>query len=65
MKKYEVPYENLVERNVGILSSEAQERIRKMHIGVIGIGGVGGLISILLAKTGFGKMTKTPLKSVI
>lgn len=57
MKKYEVPYENLVERNVGILSSDAQERIRKMHIGVIGIGGVGGLISILLAKTGFGKIT--------
>lgn len=57
MKKCEVPYENLVERNVGILSSDAQKKIRKMHIGIIGVGGVGGLISILLAKTGFGKIT--------
>lgn len=56
MGDFKVPYENLVERNVGILSEETQKIIRNTCVAVIGVGGVGGLTAILLAKTGYGKI---------
>jgi len=46
-------YEQLFERNYGILSAEEQERIRDARVAIIGCGGIGGVIAIVLARSGF------------
>lgn len=45
-------YENYFERNYGIYTEEEQERIRNGRVTLIGSGGIGGLISIALARSG-------------
>lgn len=45
-------YEELFCRNLGIYSAEEQERIRKSRMAIIGCGGVGGVIALVLARSG-------------
>lgn len=45
-------YENYFERNFGIYTNEEQERIRTGQVTIIGSGGIGGLIAIVLARSG-------------
>jgi len=47
------PYELLFERNLGVFSERDQERIREAKIMIIGVGGMGGSLAIILARTGF------------
>jgi molybdopterin/thiamine biosynthesis adenylyltransferase len=49
-------YNEGVERNIGIVSISEQEKIKNTTVGVVGVGGCGGLTSILLAKMGFGRI---------
>jgi molybdopterin/thiamine biosynthesis adenylyltransferase len=46
-------YYELFERNLGIFTQKDQERIRETKVMIIGVGGMGGALSILLARTGF------------
>ena len=45
-------YRVFFDRNMGIFSESDQENIRKAKIMVVGTGGIGGTISIILARTG-------------
>ncbi len=45
-------YEELFARNLGIYSAEEQERIRKSRMAIIGCGGIGGVIALVLARSG-------------
>ncbi len=45
-------YKKLFERNFGIFTVEEQERIRNANILIIGCGGIGGVITISLARSG-------------
>ena len=45
-------YRVFFDRNMGIFSEPDQENIRKAKIMVVGTGGIGGTISIILARTG-------------
>jgi len=48
-----IDYYELFERNLGILTQKDQERIREARVMIVGIGGMGGAVAILLARTGF------------
>ncbi len=50
-------YEEIVHRNFGVYSLEEQRRIRKASVALIGLGCVGGLVALMLARTGVGRMT--------
>ena len=45
-------YEDLFGRNLGIYSVEEQERIRNSKMAIIGCGGIGGVIALVLARSG-------------
>lgn len=45
-------YEQLFERNYGIFSVEEQNRIRSAKVVIVGVGGVGGTIATVLARSG-------------
>jgi hypothetical protein len=47
-------YEELFERNYGVFSPAEQERIRNARIVIIGCGGIGGVVAIILARSGIG-----------
>ncbi|MEM1517378.1 MAG: ThiF family adenylyltransferase [Thermofilum sp.] len=46
-------YMELFERNLGVLTEKDQERVREARVMIIGVGGMGGALAILLARTGF------------
>lgn len=48
-------YEELFERNYGILSATQQERLRKSKILIVGCGGIGGTVAVILARAGLEK----------
>jgi len=48
-----VDYYELFERNLGIFTQKDQERIREAKVMILGLGGMGGALAILLARTGF------------
>jgi molybdopterin/thiamine biosynthesis adenylyltransferase len=50
-----VSYYDLFERNIGVFTQKDQERIREAKIMIIGVGGMGGTVAVLLARTGFTK----------
>lgn len=50
-----VSYYDLFERNMGVFTQKDQERIREAKIMIIGVGGMGGTVAVLLARTGFTK----------
>ena len=45
-------YEQLFERNFGILNPDEQDRVRKAKVVIIGCGGIGGVIALTLARSG-------------
>jgi molybdopterin/thiamine biosynthesis adenylyltransferase len=47
-------YEDLFQRNIGILNKKDQQKLRKSRIAIAGLGGVGGIQAITLARTGIG-----------
>jgi hypothetical protein len=47
-----VTYEQFFERNYGVLSAKQQERIRRGKVVIIGCGGIGGVIAVVLARSG-------------
>lgn len=54
-KKWTAEYANLVNRNIGLISEEQQERLRTFKISVLGMGGVGGTAFEILVRCGIGK----------
>lgn len=51
-KQASYEYQVAIERNMGVFSESDQDNIRKARIVVVGTGGIGGTISIILARTG-------------
>jgi molybdopterin/thiamine biosynthesis adenylyltransferase len=47
-----VKYEQLFERNYGIYSTQEQARIRAAKVVIVGVGGVGGTVATILARSG-------------
>lgn len=45
-------YDRAFQINSGILSSDEQERLRQARVTILGVGGVGGTIAIILARSG-------------
>ena len=45
-------YQELTERNIGIISIEEQEILRQAHVGVFGVGGIGCRIAEILVRSG-------------
>ncbi|HWB13940.1 MAG TPA: ThiF family adenylyltransferase [Pirellulales bacterium] len=50
-------YEEAFSRNIGLFTAEEQQRLRRSHVAIAGMGGVGGVHLIALARTGIGKFT--------
>jgi tRNA A37 threonylcarbamoyladenosine dehydratase len=48
-------YEEAFSRNVGLISSSEQERLRKACVAIAGLGGVGGVHAVTLARLGVGR----------
>ena len=53
----EVKMEGIFDRTALLLGDEAMERLRKSHVAVFGVGGVGGYIVEALARSGIGEIT--------
>lgn len=49
--------EQAFSRNLGWLTSAEQETLLRLHVGIIGMGGVGGQYAEILARLGVGKFT--------
>jgi len=49
-------YSDLTQRNIGLLSEEQQNRLKTSCIAVFGVGGLGGVISEILARCGVGSI---------
>jgi molybdopterin/thiamine biosynthesis adenylyltransferase len=49
-------YKKMVERNVGIITNEQQEKLKECEIPIFGVGGLGGIVAELLARCGVGKL---------
>lgn len=50
-------YEKAFCRNLGLVSSQEQEKLRTSHVAIAGLGGVGGVHLVTLARLGIGKFT--------
>ena len=50
-------YNEAFSRNIGLLTQEEQDRLRRSHVAIAGMGGVGGVHLITLARTGIGNFT--------
>jgi molybdopterin/thiamine biosynthesis adenylyltransferase len=50
-------YEEAFSRNLGLISREEQTRLRTTRVAVAGLGGVGGVDLVTLARLGIGKFT--------
>jgi hypothetical protein len=48
-------YPKFFERNYGVLTEEEQERIRRARVAIIGCGGIGGVMAVVLARSGVGR----------
>lgn len=47
-------YKNMVERNIGILGEERQEKLRATTIPVFGVGALGSISAEILVRSGVG-----------
>ncbi len=45
-------YKNIANRNIGLLKEEEQVKLKKSCVAICGVGGLGGVISEILARTG-------------
>lgn len=50
-------YEQAYLRNIGLFTEEQQQRLRAAKVTVAGVGGVGGIQAVTLARYGIGEMT--------
>lgn len=50
-------YETAFSRNLGLVSPQEQQVLRKSRVAVVGMGGVGGIDLVTLARLGIGKFT--------
>ena len=50
-------YEEAFGRNRGIISKEEQDRLRNSRVAIVGMGGVGGINLVTLARLGIGRFT--------
>ena len=50
-------YLHRVRRNLGVLTTAQQDRLRRAHVFIIGCGGVGGTVAMSLARAGVGRFT--------
>jgi len=50
-------YDDLFERNHGILTGDQQKRLRDARVLIVGAGGVGGTVATVLARSGVGRFT--------
>jgi len=50
-------YGEAFSRNLGLVSPTEQERLRESHVAVAGLGGVGGIDLVALARLGIGRFT--------
>ena len=50
-------YDQVYLRNIGIFTGRQQARLRQAKITVAGVGGVGGIQAVTLARMGIGEMT--------
>jgi molybdopterin/thiamine biosynthesis adenylyltransferase len=50
-------YDEAFSRNLGLISSLEQERLRSSHVAIAGMGGVGGVHLVTLARLGIGKFS--------
>jgi len=50
-------YEEACARNLGLISPEEQQRLRSSRVAIIGMGGVGGIHLVTLARLGIGRFT--------
>jgi len=50
-------YQELVQRNVGFITAEQQEKLRSTKVAVFGVGGIGGTAFEVLVRTGIGKFS--------
>ncbi len=50
-------YEEAFARNVGLISPEEQQRLRRSRVAIVGMGGVGGVHAVTFARLGVGAFT--------
>ena len=50
-------YEEAFTRNVGLISPEEQQRLRRTRVAIVGMGGVGGVHAVTFARLGVGAFT--------
>ncbi|MEN9798430.1 MAG: hypothetical protein RL653_2126 [Pseudomonadota bacterium] len=50
-------YEELFTRNIGFVDENEQAHLRAAHVAVLGVGGMGGVVAQLLARSGVGTLT--------
>ncbi len=51
------PYEELFTRNIGFIDENEQALLRNAHFAVLGVGGMGGVVAQLFARSGVGALT--------
>ena len=56
-QKWNPEYQNLVNRNIGLINKEQQERLRTSKISVFGMGGIGSPAFEVLVRCGIGKFS--------
>ena len=47
-------YKELVNRNIGLVTKEQQEKLKNSCVAIFGLGGIGGVVAELLARCGIG-----------
>jgi molybdopterin-synthase adenylyltransferase len=50
-------YEEIFQRNFGVYTPEEQQRLREGAVAIAGLGCVGGMVAVILARTGVGTLT--------
>ncbi len=50
-------YLGMFERNYGVYSKSEQEKIRKARVLIVGVGGIGGTVAVILARSGVQNFT--------
>jgi tRNA A37 threonylcarbamoyladenosine dehydratase len=50
-------YEDAFMRNLGLINPTEQQQLRRSHVAIAGMGGVGGIDVVALARLGIGKFT--------
>src|SRR6185295_10269814 len=51
------PYEELFTRNIGFVDENEQGLLRRARIAVLGVGGMGGVVAQVLARSGVGALS--------